>query len=61
LLSPAKVEELSLLLNDIHVRLEILKEIAATESNGEFDRLLEEITIQEVVILAKLAELGVKM
>ena len=61
MLSPAKVEELSLLLNDIHVRLEILKEIAATESNGEFDRLLEEITIQEVVILAKLAELGVKM
>jgi hypothetical protein len=39
----------------------MLKEIAATEPNAEFDRLLEEIKMQEVVILAKLAQLGVKM
>jgi hypothetical protein len=61
LLSPAKVEELCLLLNDIHVRLEMLKDIAATEPNPEFDRILDEIKMQEVVILAKLAQLGVKM
>lgn len=61
MLSPVKLEELCLLLNDIHVRLGMLKEIAATESNPEFDRLLEEIKMQEVVILAKLAQLGVKM
>jgi hypothetical protein len=61
LLSPAKIEELYLLLNDIHVRLEMLKEITATEPNPEFDRLLEEIKMQEVVILAKLAQPGVKM
>ena len=60
MLSPAKVEELHLLLNDIHVRLEMLKE-AATESNPHFDRLLEAIKMQELVILAKLAQLGVKM
>jgi DNA invertase Pin-like site-specific DNA recombinase len=61
LLGPAKIEELCLLLNDIHVRLEMLKEIAATEPSPEFDRLLEEIKMQEVVVLAKLAQLGVKM
>jgi hypothetical protein len=61
LISPAKVEELFLLLNDIHVRLGMLKEMAATEPNSEFDRLLKEIKMQEVVILAKLAQLGVKM
>ncbi len=61
MISPAKAEELYLLLNDIHVRLEMLKEIAATEPNPEFDWLLEEIKMQEVVILAKLAQLGVKM
>ena len=61
MISPAKAEELFLLLNDIHVRLEMLKEIAATEPNPEFDRLLEEIKMQEVVILANLALLGVKM
>lgn len=61
LLSPDKVEELCLLLNEIHVRLEMLKEIAATEPNPEFDWLLEGIKMQEVVILAKLAQQGVKM
>jgi hypothetical protein len=59
--SPAIVEELCLLLNDIHVRVEMLKGIAATESNPEFDWLLEQIKMQEVVILVKLAELGVGM
>jgi hypothetical protein len=61
LLSSAKAEELYMLLNDVHVRLEMLKEIAATEPNSEFDWLLEEIKMQEVVILAKLAQLGIKM
>ncbi len=58
MISPANAEELYLLLNGIHVRLEMLKEIAATEANPEFDRLLEEIKMQEMVILAKLAQLG---
>jgi hypothetical protein len=57
----AKVEELCLLLNDIHVRLEMLKEIAATDPSPEFDWLLEEIKMQEVAVLAKLARLGVKI
>ena len=61
MLSSAKAEELYMLLNDVHVRLEMLKEIAATEPNSEFDWLLEEIKMQEVVILAKLAQLGIKM
>jgi hypothetical protein len=39
----------------------MLKEIAATEPNHEFDWLLKEIKMQEVVILAKLAQLGVKI
>ena len=56
--SPAIVEELCLLLNDIHVRLEMLKGVAATESNPEFDWLLEQVKMQEVVILAKLAALA---
>jgi hypothetical protein len=61
LLGPDKVEQLFLLLNDIHVRLEMLKEMAATEPGPEFDALLQEIKMQEVVILAKLAEFGIDM
>jgi hypothetical protein len=61
MISPAIVEELCLLLNDIHVRREMLKGIAATESNPEFNWILDQIKMQEVVILAKLAELGVKV
>jgi hypothetical protein len=60
MISPAIVEELCLLLSDIDVRLELLKAIAATESSPELDRLLEQIKMQNVVILAKLAELGVE-
>jgi hypothetical protein len=37
--SPAIVEELCLLLNDIHVRLEMLKGVAATESNPGYPSL----------------------
>ena len=59
MISPAKAEELYLLLNDIHVRLGMLNEIAATDPNPQFERLVEEIRMQEVVILAKLAELGI--
>jgi hypothetical protein len=61
LTSRAKVEELYLLLNDIHVRLEMLKEIAATEPDPEFDRFVEEIKMQEVVILAMVVKLGETM
>ena len=61
MLSPATVEELHLLLNDMHVRLGMLKEIAATEPNPEFERVVEEIKTQELIILAKLAELGKKI
>src|ERR1700735_1481290 len=41
LVGPDKVEELCLLLNDLHVRLEMLREIEATEPNRQFDQLLE--------------------
>jgi len=39
----------------------MLKEIAATEPNPEFEGVVEEIKTQEFIILAKLAELGKKI
>jgi hypothetical protein len=61
LIDPNNSEQVWLLLNDIHVRLEMFKEITASEFNPEFDQLLEEIKMQEVVILAKLAQLGIRL
>jgi hypothetical protein len=55
----ARIEELLLLLNDIHVRLEMLKDVLDDYKDIDCDWILDEIKIQELVILAKLAELGV--
>lgn len=57
MLSRDDVEQLLLLLNDVHVRLEMIREMAVTEPDLEW--LLDQIRIQELVIIAKLAELGV--
>lgn len=61
MLNQARIEELLLLLNDIQVRLEMLKDVRADYEDIDYDWILDEIKIQELVILAKLAELGVKL
>ena len=61
MLNQARIEELLLLLNNIHVRLEMLKDVTADFQDIDCDWILDEIRIQELVILGKLAELGVKL
>ena len=54
---PDHVEQLLLLLNDIHVGLEMMAQLTTANSDPHLEAVVNEIKIQELVILAKLAEL----
>jgi len=49
------------LLSDIRLRLALIDEINTDAQDPELARLVGEIRMQEIVILAKLSELGIEI